>query len=225
MELQVKPSGLTATDVSNGNVDIDVSIYRISYCSADATFDRVIAFIATNKNETLECHAFLTSKRKIAQAAALTISQAFTIAFEKWQESKSKSKSDFNSNNGSLGNEAVLIDLFSEPQKAQNTESSYQPSISKPPNSSCNSAVIQSSNNFKERFDDEDDLDESFFSLAKSRAESNGRSIDGSHLLPNNVTESDFDPKDLNTYLSSDDRNDRDDQFFSSDSPDDLFNL
>lgn len=48
-----------------------------------------MAFIATNKNETLECHAFLTSKKKIAQAAALTISQAFTIAFDKWQTSKS----------------------------------------------------------------------------------------------------------------------------------------
>lgn len=222
----MKPSGLTATDVSNGTVDIDVSIYRISYCSADATFDRVIAFIATNKNETLECHAFLTSKRKIAQAAALTISQAFTIAFEKWQESKSKSKSDVNSNNGPSSNEA-LIDLFTEPQNTQIKEPPSQPLISKPSNPPDNLAVIpsKSSNNFKERFDDEDDLDESFFKLAKSRAESNGQLEDGSHLLPNNVTESDFDPKDLNTYLSSNDKNDKDDPFFSSDSPDDLFNL
>ena len=40
---------------------------RISYCSADATYDRVFAFIATNKNETLECHAFLCPKRKMVR--------------------------------------------------------------------------------------------------------------------------------------------------------------
>lgn len=87
--LCIKPSGITMTDVTTGEVMHDVSIYRISYCSADATYDRVVAFIATNKNETMECHAFLTSKRKVSQAAALTISQAFTIAFENWQNSKS----------------------------------------------------------------------------------------------------------------------------------------
>jgi low density lipoprotein receptor adapter protein 1 len=38
---------------------------RISYCSADATYDHVFAFIATNSNETMECHAFLCPKRKV----------------------------------------------------------------------------------------------------------------------------------------------------------------
>jgi len=93
VSLTVKPSGLKTQDVSSGETLHDTSIYRISYCSADATFDRVVAFIATNKNETMECHAFLTSKKKMAQAAALTISQAFTIAFENWQKSKSSSPS------------------------------------------------------------------------------------------------------------------------------------
>ena len=108
---------------------------RISYCSADATFDHVFAFIATNRyfflcdhflrwvfylsplpspkvsplslfghcqklqhlpcpdfhhfiwswfrNETLECHAFLCPKRKMAQAATLTIAQVppFELSF------------------------------------------------------------------------------------------------------------------------------------------------
>jgi hypothetical protein len=38
---------------------------RISYCSADAAHDLVFAFIATNSNETMECHAFLCPKRKM----------------------------------------------------------------------------------------------------------------------------------------------------------------
>lgn len=79
---------------------MDISIYRISYCSADATYDRVVAIICTNKNETLECHAFLTAKKKVAQAAALTISQAFTIAFENWQNAKNQAPV----NNGSSTN-------------------------------------------------------------------------------------------------------------------------
>lgn len=218
-----------ATDVSNGNVDIDVSIYRISYCSADATFERVVAFIATNKNETLECHAFLTSKRKIAQAAALTISQAFTIAFEKWQESKSdlksKSKPDVNSNSGFSNNEAALIDLSSEPPETPvNVDAPPEttPNIQKPLKQTSKS---KGTNNFKERFDEDDDLDASFFMLAKSRAETNGSSASGVDLLPNNVTKGDFDPHDLNNFLSSNDSHDKDDVFFSSDTPDDLFNL
>ena len=41
------------------------SSFRISYCSADATYDHVFNFIATNSNNTMECHAFLCKKRKI----------------------------------------------------------------------------------------------------------------------------------------------------------------
>ena len=37
-------------------------LIRISYCSADATFDHVFAFIATNRDNTMECHAFLCPK-------------------------------------------------------------------------------------------------------------------------------------------------------------------
>ena len=48
---------------------------RISYCSADSTFDHVFAFIATNRDNSMECHAFLSKKSKMAQAATLTIAQ------------------------------------------------------------------------------------------------------------------------------------------------------
>lgn len=36
----------------------------------------------------MECHAFLCSKRRVAQAVALTISQAFNLAFELWKKSR-----------------------------------------------------------------------------------------------------------------------------------------
>lgn len=62
--------------------------HRISYCSADATHDHVFAFIATNLNETMECHAFLCPKRKMAQTVTLTVAQAFNTAYEAWQLSQ-----------------------------------------------------------------------------------------------------------------------------------------
>jgi hypothetical protein len=39
---------------------------RISYCTADKMHDKVFAYIAqSQQNESLECHAFLCTKRKV----------------------------------------------------------------------------------------------------------------------------------------------------------------
>ncbi|XP_049734267.1 low density lipoprotein receptor adapter protein 1 isoform X2 [Elephas maximus indicus] len=63
--------------------------YKISYCTADKMHDKVFAYIAQSQHsETLECHAFLCTKRKMAQAVTLTVAQAFKVAFEFWQVSK-----------------------------------------------------------------------------------------------------------------------------------------
>ncbi|KAK8781939.1 hypothetical protein V5799_016720 [Amblyomma americanum] len=86
--ITVSPKGISTRDLATGELQLDVSIYRISFCSADASFDRVVAFIGTHSNEVMECHAFLCAKRRIAQAAALTISQAFQVAFQAWQGSR-----------------------------------------------------------------------------------------------------------------------------------------
>ncbi|KAI4802024.1 hypothetical protein KUCAC02_019885, partial [Chaenocephalus aceratus] len=66
----------------------------ISYCTADKTQDKVFAYVSQSQfNETLECHAFLCQKKKIAQAVTLTVAQAFKVALDLWeiaQEDKSK---------------------------------------------------------------------------------------------------------------------------------------
>ena len=46
----------------------EYDFFRISYCSADATYDHIFNFIATNSNNTMECHAFLCKKRKIVSS-------------------------------------------------------------------------------------------------------------------------------------------------------------
>ncbi|KAG1683162.1 Low density lipoprotein receptor adapter protein 1-B [Nymphon striatum] len=92
ISLNVSPSGIKVIDQSSSDIHLDISIYRISYCSADANHDHVVAFISTDKNETLECHAFLCPKRKVAQAVAVTIAQSFNLAFETWQYAKERDR-------------------------------------------------------------------------------------------------------------------------------------
>ncbi|CAG5120531.1 unnamed protein product [Candidula unifasciata] len=61
---------------------------------SDNHYNHIFAYIARNTtNETMECHAFLCAKRKIAQAVTLTVSQAFSIAQERWLEGKRLRKS------------------------------------------------------------------------------------------------------------------------------------
>lgn len=46
-------------------------LFRISYCTADKMHDKVFAYIAQNQHsESLECHAFLCTKRKVVSGRA-----------------------------------------------------------------------------------------------------------------------------------------------------------
>ncbi|XP_043916014.1 low density lipoprotein receptor adapter protein 1 [Protopterus annectens] len=87
--LKVSPRGIILYDALSSDLIENVSIYRISYCTADKVHDKVFAYIVQSSlNETLECHAFLCTKRKVAQAVTFTVAQAFRIAFEFWQAAK-----------------------------------------------------------------------------------------------------------------------------------------
>ncbi|KAL3052580.1 low density lipoprotein receptor adapter protein 1 isoform X1 [Trematomus bernacchii] len=92
--LTISPKGIIMTDTEATDLIENVSIYRISYCTADKTQDKVFAYVSQSQfNETLECHAFLCQKKKIAQAVTLTVAQAFKVALDLWeiaQEDKSK---------------------------------------------------------------------------------------------------------------------------------------
>ncbi|KAJ8008680.1 hypothetical protein DPEC_G00080930 [Dallia pectoralis] len=92
--LTISPKGIIITDTETQEMVENVSIYRISYCTADKTQDKVFAYVSQSQfNDTLECHAFLCHKKKIAQAVTLTVAQAFKVALDLWeiaQEDKSK---------------------------------------------------------------------------------------------------------------------------------------
>lgn len=103
--LKVSPHGIILHDSLTNQLLENVSIYRISYCTADKMHDKVFAYIAQNTlNGTLECHAYLCPKRKVAQAVTLTVAQAFKVAFEYWQVAKEEKEKRVKS--GSAGEES-----------------------------------------------------------------------------------------------------------------------
>ncbi|XP_068607829.1 low density lipoprotein receptor adapter protein 1b [Brachionichthys hirsutus] len=64
--LKVSPRGIVLYDGASNQLMENISIYRISYCTADKMHDKVFAYIAQSQhNEALECHAFLCPKRKL----------------------------------------------------------------------------------------------------------------------------------------------------------------
>ncbi|XP_063770984.1 low density lipoprotein receptor adapter protein 1-A-like isoform X2 [Pseudophryne corroboree] len=87
--LTVTPRGIALQDAASGNQIENVSIYRISYCTTDKVQNKVFAYVAQNQsNGALECHAFLSPKKKLAQTVTMTVAQAFTMALELWQSAR-----------------------------------------------------------------------------------------------------------------------------------------
>ncbi|XP_015248561.1 PREDICTED: low density lipoprotein receptor adapter protein 1 isoform X1 [Cyprinodon variegatus] len=182
--LTVSPRGIILYDSASNQLIENVSIYRISYCTADKMHDKVFAYIVQNQhNETLECHAYLCSKRKMAQAVTLTVAQAFRVAFEFWQATKeekekrvkpnsdvegaSSSQSDSSTSLGSSkgGDVATgtLLEL-AEGAKAAQTHSGTKQTESDP--FAVHNHAAENNNTVWEL---EDGLDEAFSRLAESR--------------------------------------------------------
>lgn len=97
--MSVCPNGIECFDKATGETILKVSIYKISYCSADAVHSNVFAFVAGTKDDlvdnepdTLCCHAFICQKRKVAHKLTLTVARSFESAFKQWQESVQRNK-------------------------------------------------------------------------------------------------------------------------------------
>lgn len=111
--MNVSPKGIEIIDRATAETLQQVSIYRISNCSADPTHSNVFAFISspqvTNSGGEgtssgdessasaydfpspdldglpLTCHVFLCPKRKMAQNISLTVARSFERAFDIWK--------------------------------------------------------------------------------------------------------------------------------------------
>ncbi|XP_074845194.1 low density lipoprotein receptor adapter protein 1-like isoform X4 [Carettochelys insculpta] len=90
--LTVSPRGISLQDAETKEMIECVSIYRISYCTTDKLQNKVFAYVAQSQQSgALECHAFLSPKKKIAQAVTLTVAQAFQVALEHWEAAQAGS--------------------------------------------------------------------------------------------------------------------------------------
>ncbi|XP_067862693.1 low density lipoprotein receptor adapter protein 1b isoform X2 [Heptranchias perlo] len=178
--LTVSPRGIILHDGTSNELIENVSIYRISYCTADKVHDKVFAYIAQSQlNETLECHAFLCTKKKMAQAVTLTVAQAFKVAFEFWQsakEEKGKKATVGSTVSGAAGKTqsegstniclktevatANLLDLTEGAISSLSTNHNRHEVSVEDTNRSVNNNVVWEMN---------DDLDEAFARLAQSR--------------------------------------------------------
>ncbi|XP_071063251.1 low density lipoprotein receptor adapter protein 1b isoform X3 [Pseudochaenichthys georgianus] len=182
--LTVSPRGIILYDSASNQMIENISIYRISYCTADKIHDKVFAYIVQSQhNETLQCHAFLCTKRKMAQAVTLTVAQAFRVAFEFWQAAKedkekrvksgsdgeaaSSSQSDSSASLGSLkGGEVAtgtLLDL------AEGANMALVHSGTKQTESDPFTVHNHATENNNTVWELEDGLDEAFSRLAESR--------------------------------------------------------
>ncbi|KAM7367979.1 hypothetical protein PAMP_014236 [Pampus punctatissimus] len=179
--LTVSPKGIIITDTETTDLIENVSIYRISYCTADKTQDKVFAYVSQSQfNETLECHAFLCQKKKIAQAVTLTVAQAFKVALDLWeiaQEDKTK-KARTCCSCAASNRQTETVDT----QCVQADPDAHKPvgmdkKLQRPFFSTSLSSPSPRSNPTRRRpikhdsWDVEDGFDDAFSRLAKSRSE------------------------------------------------------
>jgi low density lipoprotein receptor adapter protein 1 len=110
VSLAISPKGIEIIDPVTGDTIQQISIYKISFCSVEKSFQDVFAFVASNiekepnmkttsfmpscssatkleaiEEEQLVCYAFMCQKRKVAQKMALTVARAFERAYQIWQ--------------------------------------------------------------------------------------------------------------------------------------------
>ncbi|XP_030037655.1 low density lipoprotein receptor adapter protein 1 isoform X2 [Manduca sexta] len=95
VNLDISPKGIVVTDADSQENVMSVSIYRISYCSADAANARVLAVVegksGSGAGESHVVHVFVCTRRKHARALALSLAHAFNDAFQEWQSNQSSS--------------------------------------------------------------------------------------------------------------------------------------
>ncbi|CAH2092726.1 unnamed protein product [Euphydryas editha] len=95
VNLDISPKGISVSDADTQENVLSVSIYRISYCSADAANARVFAVVegrnAGGDDDAHVVHVFVCARRKQARALALSLAHAFNDAYQAWQANQASS--------------------------------------------------------------------------------------------------------------------------------------
>ncbi|XP_052743342.1 low density lipoprotein receptor adapter protein 1-like [Bicyclus anynana] len=94
VNLDISAKGILVNDAETQENVLSVSIYRISYCSADAANARVFAVVegkSLSGEENHVVHVFVCARRKQARALALSLAHAFNDAYQTWQANEAAS--------------------------------------------------------------------------------------------------------------------------------------
>ncbi|XP_059057711.1 low density lipoprotein receptor adapter protein 1-like [Achroia grisella] len=95
VNLDISAKGIIVSDADSQENVLSVSIYRISYCSADAANARVFAVVegksGSGSSESHVVHVFVCARRKQARALALSLAHAFNDAYQEWQANQGSS--------------------------------------------------------------------------------------------------------------------------------------
>ncbi|RMX39626.1 hypothetical protein pdam_00004030 [Pocillopora damicornis] len=158
-------------------------IISVSYCVADPTFPKVFAFICRSQGkQDLTCHAFLCSKPAMAQAMALTIADAFKLAYENHEKKAGHGKpekdhgsprvSQDNKENTEQATSVIQnenVDIYATPIPKENRVNTPKIHVS----ADSSSGIMDDSSNKLQALDiaaKDDDFDAEFTKLAESRS-------------------------------------------------------
>lgn len=107
--ISISPKGIDVFDAVTAEPILEIPIYKISYCSVDASHDTIFSFVSTtaDKEENFEInqspgaqldsssslddendlvlHAFQCNKRKLAHTVTLSVARSFERAFQIYQ--------------------------------------------------------------------------------------------------------------------------------------------
>ncbi|KAI9585327.1 hypothetical protein GQX74_001174 [Glossina fuscipes] len=91
VKLNVSQDGIQVLDHATDETLMHFSIYKISYCSVDASHDHAFSFVGSEPDplsdqEKMSCHVFLCPKRKIAHEITLLVARCFESAYQTWRD-------------------------------------------------------------------------------------------------------------------------------------------
>ncbi|XP_065355849.1 low density lipoprotein receptor adapter protein 1-A-like [Calliphora vicina] len=113
VKANISQEGIEVLDHATDDSLMRFSIYKISYCSVDASNDHAFSFVSSEPDplsdkEKLSCHVFLCPKRKIAHEITLLVARCFENAYQNWRDTVvHQGKHQANNNNNSNNNNNI----------------------------------------------------------------------------------------------------------------------
>ncbi|XP_013109812.1 low density lipoprotein receptor adapter protein 1-B [Stomoxys calcitrans] len=91
VKVNISEEGIEVLDHATDDTLMRFSIYKISYCSVDASHDHAFSFVGSEPDplsdkEKMSCHVFLCPKRKIAHEITLLVARCFENAYQHWRD-------------------------------------------------------------------------------------------------------------------------------------------